>query len=1521
MITNCGFVNYTDYNVAKQCGDTINMTCRVVTYTGVQSINSVRFNLIYTDRAGATTSPQSLGASLISGNYTNGIWSAAFELDTSYKDYALFKLDSVVVTDSSGGTCQASNNFDGSGCFVNFTYPSSSFYREMENQCDCYTTIVSGGCGLWNYADASSLPSGDDCGSETGYSISCDYCDPLWTPVMGSCDSSGIYLLGNSTKGYIPGLNEYPDGSFCCDSTSSTIGFLIFNHNYGSDCVAPPDEDTMAHCAKDYWLAPGGSAGTNRNDIEATTYARYDTATISHGDMRELVYGEDIVAQYQPLVYDIDGDGYTEIITSESGLSSNDYIKIFSVNETVLLQEAELVINNTGMIGIYGLAAGTDQYGEDIAYCLDEPSSLSAPPCTLDPMLVISSVSASSSPHGDGVKMYSFNGTNFVLERSYSLPGTVKVNSGSGWVCMNQYCYAHGHSNTYNVVNIQMDMTDGSTTIEQYNGAGGLPGYYMSDYTVPLVEYDDDNPSAPRVVYYYRTNNNFWEFAAYNGYSFAPLGKWYLYNVTGAFLKNKVIYVTDEGSNNLGTANVYRLVSISTVTGASNTVKIWQGIPESYSCLSNPFLTQCGYNDATMGVGVIVHAPSNTTTACVASSTSFVQDMSAVTSVDLKSVFALSNGKAYALTNLARNCYLYNDTWVEVACVNDTYSLTQTAGWRYVGSQKSTTGSMYIAYWRSNYTAYGNYTFINIYSYDATTNTYESYVNRTIPGNTSTVSTTNVVSFDCSSDSFSGDESCRVLVSRTVPAGGMWRVLPDFALETSSLFSCASGVNRVLVDSDYDVTAFCNNPYNGGIYDWNGVSWVYRGMKESSCFDAFNSNIARQAHAGGDRVIAFVDVGSCTGNSWYFNTTTSLFAAMYPASFREVTEVDGDIYVTQNGGLGIGTSSYIVGIRQSGKYPDYDEVLFNSSSIALRSFDYDNEEDTGGWAVGDDGYIFQYGDICTTYSNTTTPSSALKCYSTSLALRKSIPLSDVCHEENPVTSVDQGSYDEVFAGSGAMSMRGGGTFYSDIVMSSTAIAVPADVNSDMYPDVIVMDHDILKVYLSIPPATTYEEGFEPEILRLQPCVASSNGAAMVRIQGRSFDPEQTFYSINWGEGTTQVDVQNYPDFEFTHTYSTSGEYTVVAKLCDQSIGECDNETCFIPVNLSSEIVSECNIGDDGTFNWDSDIGFHGWTGTSKYPVSGYLKFNYELARTIRHPTDCDSKVFNIELSAKVGPSSELILAYDTGEVGYGIHIALLRISNGALSVTQDTANYVEIANITNDLETYRMVIDSGNQEYSIYREVDGVFMKIYTGTIYSMTTSFSPSYLSLQYVRGVVDVDYVSTWGSGVIAVPPAIPPSIPVFKDKCPAGDYESLLAECSESNLVDLAYYEGSKDNASLQEIAYPDVGEFCSSCGNNFCDFEVLRAIMKYSSSCSRQVMNYCMSVTYYADESTGGSASGGSSSTEGALMCSTNLMTSMVAEKMALPIIGSMWQVVKANLWAVILMVMFIIVVFAVMSKNR
>jgi len=290
-----------------------------------------------------TVNGQQYSASIMSGNGVNGTWRANVSANGLATDS--LTISSIAVTDSIGTVCsmiptETNKVSQSSTCYVSFTKPLTQGVS-----CSCQTLVNQTQIvGYPNTCQTTWTPT-TGCADQTvrTSASTCDWCTPGWQEYYTTCQvnrSSSSPFLGVSTK-------KYRGNQSCCEMT-----------RLPEDCNAPVDADITIPCVMDYCATGGGDAlGTNHAQQDNTLLnpVEYNT-TISAA---EQYPGGPMV---KPLVFDVNGDGITEIMIFEnvSGVANiRMYIdpKLATVWKRLNLTTPNGLVQLRGQPSLYGFGA------------------------------------------------------------------------------------------------------------------------------------------------------------------------------------------------------------------------------------------------------------------------------------------------------------------------------------------------------------------------------------------------------------------------------------------------------------------------------------------------------------------------------------------------------------------------------------------------------------------------------------------------------------------------------------------------------------------------------------------------------------------------------------------------------------------------------------------------------------------------------------------------------------------------------------------------------------------------------------------------------------------------------------------------------------------------------------------------------------------------------------------------------------------------------------------------------------
>jgi hypothetical protein len=1477
MITNCQVTP-----TVANCGQ-INVSCGVVDFSSSQGINRVEFDMKQSYIADIQPANWDIWiASRTSGTVKNGTWTAVFNLTPTSAEISQWYLSQVKVVRADAVQCEVMANYDGPDCFANFTIS-----RIVDNNCSCGSNQISSDCTKYNRLDVTWEydPICVDYYSNS-YGMGCDYCDPLWTSSIGSCFISDyIKRTGVANKSYYRGTGDFPNGTYCCDQTYDTVGYgpgEIFNHNYGSDCTAPPDNDEGMSCILDSWLQKGDIYGENRNVI--TNYAGSKLG-MTYSSMAQVtgMSGSTI----QPIVFDLDGDGINEIF-----ITKNSSIYVYSVLTNSLVLDSTIspgVV--TGVPAIWGVdkIPGGNYWQYDQYSCSDGSLAL------CDAFLVV--------PVNNQLKLY---GANFALNRTITLPvissHNTYVNPNSAISCYQDYCYLNG----YDVVNndIRLLKIDMQTSSATYVSVTGTPGYIDTTKSVPLL-------GDSVVAYFYKTSSSVYGISMFDYLLVTENDLAGSGDIYGAILINDIVYYTFTYTVNTTAQNV-----LGKFDGVSTSFyTLWNGTVGS-GCVSNPVAMSCGATAQTntgQSIGVINYGPTYYAYACNRTTLDWAlyPDSPAPTKT-FNRVWALNTGYSVA-TATDGTWYRYsNNVWSQILGPNSIISWNDD-----LGCDKTATGKVWCAY--RNTTAPITTYFVQ---YDPDANQWSLLLTTTTVGGFSTVLT-------CTYDE---NSYCYFM-------NGTTKLYRFDGSSVSLEGTSTTSVNQFIPSNEKIIMATGTYPNVFGIYEWSGMDFVNRGSAAIT-YGHFVNHIYESPSM---RVFAY---------HYYWNAYTwqdnILWYNYTLGTFTTTNRADGD------GGeivamIGVGGDIWAAIQTGIGSYPHLIRYNFGSSTVRERFNttteieDMDYDENTGiGWAVGASGKLFQYtgGTGCIYYPVELSGSQA-RCFSGDLSPRNAITLAgSVCRIGGGVTAAQatlRWQDENMFSGAGLTSFASGDPLVS---YPSNSIVISVDIDGDSYGDVLVVTPSSSSIYLSRAPAEPLLLSAVASITKLQPCTVDNNGFAQLIIFGKGYEATAIDYSVDWGDGCTST--ADYPNFALTHFYNKNcavveGETTITAKMCDRSTSTCDTKTCSVFVNVTDMRAGACNIGEDGEFNWQDTITNHGWlfstselsgltpiTHTS-YP--GALIFYNDPSGDIIHTASCNKNTLTIDAKILVSVSSDFSITVGSSETGSGTGgttLGILKFYRGYVQTTENGIDFYNIEQFTDQsgfLE-YNIVIDLAAQQvfYYILSPITGEYVLMaQVGLLSANVNNLYNAYISLSYGgTGTVKIDYIRISGSGQR-----------VLKLR-PQTQTEAELAHClGWKNLTcrpieqlkgkDLAFLNASK--GADMTSAYPDIYTLCSNCEEGYCDAETLRSIIDYKSDCYKQAFNYCVDIFYPGTIRGGNVPPGSYRQGSGIVYCQSVFALQLAVNRIGLPIISDIWNIVYHNLLAVLLGVGVLVIIVAVVSRRK
>ena len=547
-------------------------------------------------------------------------------------------------------------------------------------------------------------------------------------------------------------------------------------------------------------------------------------------------------------------------------------------------------------------------------------------------------------------------------------------------------------------------------------------------------------------------------------------------------------------------------------------------------------------------------------------------------------------------------------------------------------------------------------------------------------------------------------------------------------------------------------------------------------------------------------------------------------------------------------------------------------------------------------------------------SSPATYNSFAKCVSPGLSDLVVVPLLGTsCKVEGGVTGSDVNKdyyYDELISGAGIVDFRTRSILKN---FTDNAVVIPIDIDYNTYGDFFEIHSAGSTLYKSVVEPEVVIPSTSVEIKRLQPCVVGENGLAQVGVVGTGASVENITYYVDWGDGFSET--HPYGDgsgYLFEHLYRQSGTYTVSARMCDYFLGECDDETCTLIVNVTDTRAGYCTWYQAGSFDYVDDVEEYDWfvSPTTKIlkPEDGLLKFTDGLDTEMLHTASCNQVGIKVSFKFYTDADGEFIITIG----GDGGALASLKFRSGEI-LSYTSRNYVVVGNYSvNQWNVYKLAIDSSTNTFYIMDESDNI---IFSDSLLRTVSDMYEAYVKLSYYSGNVYIDYIDLEGFGGIAFV-SLEQDIANMTSEYSCSEDASILDQCSASTEL---FFQAKRQG--VPEQSYHNVNQFCSSCGKSggTCDYSMLKRILNYNQDCYKEVMNYCVDVTYPRYTLKKDPSSG--SVKEGTVVCSSVLGIYTASDKFIVPIFTTVWSVIKANFIYFAIVIIIVVVILAIFANRK
>jgi len=1220
------------------CSQFVNISCHVIdNVSSISNINSVTF--VITEGGIDKT----VLGSLRSGTTQDGIWAYVYiTAPIGVNNYSVY-LKSVAAVSSSGIVCSALNNKqgpEGTGyCYMNF-----SSQRTCAVACSCTSIFGQEDCSIWNTKDVSAGYYQDVCGGYSTGTVSCDYCDPLWTAVIGSCTyQSNATLAGWAYKTYTSGIGSFPNGGYCCDETKEAAGQMFYNHQGGSDCEAPPDNTNLVSCKTQDWLRYGGDSwATNYN------YWSYAESTLSDTTLLSYSVGQD--RYMQPLIFDMDFDGAAEVF-----LVNSNKLYAVSVSGGSLADESTFTTSGYTHIGQAAIWGVYKEPETGVFYCVEDQGYL---PCS--DMGIITAASDNS------IKVYRYVGGSFVLNNS--IPTYSILGANTALTCHanknDPYCYftsKDGYVFKLDVLSPATPLV--STFVSPYNDT-------EDHIRMPIID-DVDFDGQSDVLFYTVEDIN----GTNTVFTVTDLGlsildtKSISADVIGVMVLDRLVYYTaisDTGS--------YIIGKINFATGATQVSTVYSG--GLGQCLSPPVAVNC-IGTGELDVGVAYY--SDYVPPPAPSEDEWVQWTPSPTTDQLIKVWAFDNGRAMAVNSAYNKWFLFTGTqWKQVAGPDPLV-----VGYVLHACDKTRSGDqdrLICMYLNTNYNArWVEYTPSEEYW----------FIKTDVYGNPRELNFGMVCPYDESSDCFVTNFN-----------GTLWKVtdsgLTSYGNDTVSI------QGRLFPSNEKIMYGISGTTFR--LWEWGGVSWINRANIASLGAVASSS---RHIYESSSERALFLDFASTYDRIYWFNATTGLFGYVsgqsLSAYITSIENIGGDLWVSKTiksldrYEFGNNNASESFATVLAMRWMDYNEIsgtgwavgdggiiyryagtgggaasevsslkcmdsggLGAKKTIALPETDCQVAGGLTSFDINYDGYVevFSGGGIYSfkTYSN----------------LASTLPNAVVL----PIDGNGDGYIDYLISSSGSLRLM-----VSRITPDSATFGAAEPLVKRLQPR-SVDANGLLSLGIwgvSGNPDSTYFELY-PD--------ASVNDKVRQNYLG-AIQPSNMF---------------SY-QYSASGDYVVKGKICDSGVTSPNNV--CSEMNCSVEVSIPEVKREACSWGDDGSFNWLKNIRDKGWQlETSDYyvPDGGILRFQGHIGNALSHVAPCDQKVLTVEFKMKASTNSVFEMVLSSGQKT----VASIRFEGGNIYKSEGGSSAVVWQYGSNIWTTYKIVADASSGRYSVFINGDSV---------------------------------------------------------------------------------------------------------------------------------------------------------------------------------------------------------------------
>lgn len=514
------------------------------------------------------------------------------------------------------------------------------------------------------------------------------------------------------------------------------------------------------------------------------------------------------------------------------------------------------------------------------------------------------------------------------------------------------------------------------------------------------------------------------------------------------------------------------------------------------------------------------------------------------------------------------------------------------------------------------------------------------------------------------------------------------------------------------------------------------------------------------------------------------------------------------------------------------------------------------------------------------------------------------------------TSLNGDYWDDIVSGfNGAINLHQSVVDWAPSADTARQWVIPVDLDSNGYVDFLQTSSGVSRGFLSV---VGREAVVGSDTLRIDTMDCKNLGQygdrAYVDVVLGISSPgiEKLYYDIDPGDNSyisgqwiSALGDSLNPIIQ----YSQSGHYIITAYAYYVSAGITTEsaKTCEIDVNVTPPGgLAACTLAPDGEFSVTRTLLDNGWSTTdptTEFISGGRATFTKNVLFT--HGFNCDKDKLKVDFKLGSDANGYMDMTID-GVDESGVQITAIKI--GIYGGLSDIGGYVvywkdgvqgTAGGFLMAGAVLSVVIDGLQGKVELYVD-DG---QIYAINI-TPGINWDSGMISINTgSQGTVWLDYVKISGTGEV-----IPPQSGIIKKLESRNIAWSQLSLCVESQ----------PDYPAAPIISIACRARRVKGETKNYCTYGDLNLIYQFNPKCMKELMNYCVDVTYRISEDLGAKSEG---INQGTTVCATNIMTQAVYYGVVGPIIGSFWDMFRTNIIPFIIVVVLVLVLFAFFSGKK